>query len=189
MGTRATTRVFKCNVTYKERRKLANQACRRLSKEDNNNLLANFLQGFRPPSPTLAGTKATLAAPVPSQVPLVCGYLCTWNMPEDWQSPPYQSLMRRLFQSDPESDTFSALTQSISELPEVLTTEFRFQSWLAVLARRHAFTEVSTSTELSLHSKTCGRYHRHAMLSTLKNGSSAPITVEEFTFKGVRPRP
>ena len=27
-------------------------------------------------------------------------------MPENWQSPPYQSLMRRLFQSDPESDTF-----------------------------------------------------------------------------------
>jgi len=91
-----------------------------------NKILVNFLQCFRPPSPTLAGTKATLAAPVPCQVPLACGYLCTWNMPEDWQSPPYQSLMRRLFQSDPESDTFSALAQAISELPEVLTAELRF---------------------------------------------------------------
>ena len=55
-------------------------------------------------------------------------------MPEDWQSPPYQSLMRSPLQSDPESDTLSALTQAFSKCPEVLTTELRFQSWLMLLA-------------------------------------------------------
>ena len=68
-------------------------------------------------------------------------------MPEDWQSAPYQSFMRCLVQSDPESDTLSALTLAFSELPEVLTAELRFQSWLMVLARMHQFMEVSTSSE------------------------------------------
>ena len=178
---------FKNKASYKEHMKLANAAFALLSKDDQKQLLADFLQPPRAPAPSRAAPQAKSPAPVPCEVPSACGYLCTWNMPEDWQSPPYQSLMRRLFQSDPESDAFSALTQEISEFPEILATELRFQSWLAVLARRHAFTEVSTSTEISLHSKTCGGYRRHAMLSTKKHGSSAAITVEGFTFKGVRP--
>ena len=108
-------------------------------------------------------------------------------MPEDWQSPRYQSLMRSLLQSDPESDTFSALTQAISELPEVLIAELRFQSWVAMFALRHDFTEVTTCTELSLHSKTCGRYRRRAVVSTLKHGFIGPNTLQHFTFRGVRP--
>ena len=34
-------------------------------------------------------------------------------MPEDWQSPPYQSLMKSHLHSNPESDTFSAMVVAI----------------------------------------------------------------------------
>ena len=110
-------------------------------------------------------------------MPAASAYLLTWNAPENWNN--YHS------NTDPDNNNCTKLTQGIANLPEAHATETRFQTWLRLVVERHQFTEVSTSTELSLRNRARGRYRRRAMRFPYEAKLPVPSTLQHWAYNRV----
>ncbi len=130
---------------YKEKRLLASQALRRLSKEEKLHLLKEVAARAQAPTQTQPAPQANIQPRPPSEVPLAPVNLLTWIVPEGWSSDAYHVLMHELLRHDPDSDAFTTYTQAIAGSPRVRASEAQFQVRLVGERRRGA--EVSASTE------------------------------------------